>query len=101
MVLVHFYHVRQAGYTLCSSVGCSGKTLINFLHAHMHNVRSNRSMVLVLCETVAFFFSTPCAGTLHTVAQSHDAKQDDELTVDRGATVTVIWTADDGWWMVR
>ncbi len=47
------------------------------------------------------YVHTHIIGTPHTVVQSHDAEQDDELTVDRGETVTVIWAADDGWWMVR
>lgn len=45
--------------------------------------------------------STCCLGVLHTVVQPHKAEQDDELNVSMGTTVTVIWAADDGWWMVR
>ncbi len=45
--------------------------------------------------------ATHCVGTPHTVVQSHTAEQEDELTADQGTIVTVIWAADDGWWMVR
>ena len=41
------------------------------------------------------------AGSVHTAVQSHRAKRDDELSIEKGTMVTVIWASDDGWWMVR
>ena len=31
----------------------------------------------------------------------HRAQLEDELNVQKGERVVVIWTSDDGWWMVR
>ena len=41
------------------------------------------------------------AGSLHIVARSHDAQEEDELSIDEGDLVTVIEASEDGWWFVR
>ena len=35
------------------------------------------------------------------VEQSYAAQRDDELSVEKGKTVTIISVSENGWWIVR